>query len=328
MRVLTSISCIQSKCWHDNTTLMSRWCEAAVGNEDTSYLSRHLLAIIIAIKVMLIRHKYDVIVVDGGPVGNWVSWLQSIFVIGRKPTIMTQCLWNIPSSPRHFVKRILHRISACSVNRFVVWAKHEIDDFSETFGIPKYKFHFLPYHSTVKGYRYEINDDGYVFAGGNSDRDYKTLIEAVRGLNIPVFIASSDRRLFHGIDIPANVRIEKVSPDEFRQKMASSTITVLPIKKGLLRSPGQQTILNAMAMGKPTIVVGRKDAEDYLEHGRTGIIVDYEDVDSLRKAISGLYHDKAGRDMIAGNAIAYASDMTQEEYYKSIYEMASKLSLR
>jgi glycosyltransferase involved in cell wall biosynthesis len=288
------------------------------------YWKKHILALLVAMKILCIRSKYDVLVIDGGPVGNWVSWIQSIVPFGKKPTIMIDCLWRIQANPlKHKIKTALHRLSSHSVDRLVVWARHEIDDFSRSFGVPKTKFIFAPYHTTITDFEFEIKDDGYVFSGGNSDRDYRTLIEAVRGLDIPLFIASSDQRLFEGIDIPSNVTVKSISDLEFRQKMASSRMTVVPIRKGLLRSPGQQTILNSMAMGKPTIVVGPRDAEDYMTDGVSGVTVEYEDVSALKNAIEKLFYSDELRLNISRNSVVTAAEMSFDNSFKAIYELAA-----
>ena len=45
---------------------------------------------------------------------------------------------------------------------------------------------------------------------------------------------------------------------------------MIAMQGGLLHSGGQQTCLNAMFMGKPTIAVGRKWAIDLIEDGVDG----------------------------------------------------------
>ena len=46
------------------------------------------------------------------------------------------------------------------------------------------------------------------------------------------------------------------------------------MRAGLVRGTGQQTYLNAMAMGKPVVVSDVAGARGYVENGRTGLIVD------------------------------------------------------
>src|SRR5208282_1884612 len=94
-----------------------------------------------------------------------------------------------------------------------------------------------------------------------------------------------------GLDVPRHVRVEGTTVAGFRQAMASARLVVVPMEPGLLHSGGQQTCLNAMWLGKPTIAVGRKWAVDFIEDGVNGLIVDYADVAGLRRALDRLLAD-------------------------------------
>jgi glycosyltransferase involved in cell wall biosynthesis len=94
------------------------------------------------------------------------------------------------------------------------------------------------------------------------------------------------------------------------------------MQKGLLHSGGQQTCLNAMMMGKPTIAVGRPWATDFITDGVNGLIVDYEDVDGLRLAIEWvLAHPDEARAM-AQRGRAHAQQFTTQRCMEHIYHMA------
>jgi glycosyltransferase involved in cell wall biosynthesis len=200
---------------------------------------------------------------------------------------MVDCNWyQSPSAWRHWLKGLRLRLAARSVHRFVVWASHEVEDYARAFGLPREKIEYVPFHTTLHDYQYEVRDEGYLFAGGNYDRDYPTLIEAVRPLNhLPTWIATTRPEQLAGVEVPSHVRIEGTSVSGFRQAMAAAKVVVVPMQKGLLHSGGQQTCLNAMFMGKPTIAVGRRWAVDFITDSEDGLIVDYEDVQGLRRAI-------------------------------------------
>ncbi len=76
---------------------------------------------------------------------------------------------------------------------------------------------------------------------------------------------------------------------EFRQLMAGAAMVVVPMEEGHLHSGGQQTYLNAMAMGKPVIVCDPRGAPDYITDGQDGIILDYGDSNGLRNVIVALH---------------------------------------
>ncbi|MFO0842173.1 MAG: hypothetical protein U0797_07190 [Gemmataceae bacterium] len=112
------------------------------------------------------------------------------------------------------------RLAARSVRRFVVWASHEVEDYARAFDLPPEKLEYVPFHTTLSDYSYEVRDDGYLFAGGNYDRDYPTLLEAVRDLNAPTWIATTRPEQLAGVRSP-HVRVEGTSVAGFRQAMAA-----------------------------------------------------------------------------------------------------------
>ena len=82
-----------------------------------------------------------------------------------------------------------------------------------------------------------------------------------------------------------NVIVKGFSHEGFRQAIASCRIMLVPMMAGPLHSGGQQTVLNAMYMGKPTIAFGKRWAKDLIEDGDTGYIIDYRNHESLADRI-------------------------------------------
>lgn len=325
-RLLTTIPGIPGKFWGDNTELISEKCKEFFSGQQKGKINKHLTALRIAIEMLKKQEDFDVIVVDGGPIGEWFSLLQTLTFYKKRPTLMIDCLWYRSSNcVVRVIKKIIKKLSARSIDKFAVWARHEVEDYSNEFGLPKEKFIYIPFHNTLAGYSFEIADEGFLFSGGNGDRDYRTLIEAIRGLDILVFIAARDKRLFQGIEIPANVTIQGLTHNEFRKKMAACRIAVVPMEEGLLHSGGQQTFLNSMAMGKPTIVVGSKVADGYVENGINGLVVNYKDINGLRKAVTSLWNDNDFRLRIGRAAEKFAAPMTTDGFVRNIFSLAEGL---
>ena len=270
------------------------------------------------------RHRSAAVVTGGGPCGMFFAWLQAVVPWGRRRHVMVDCNWYVPANRvRRWLKWCEVQLAARSIERFIVWASHEVEDYAAAFGVPREKFCYVPFHSTLDQYQYTVRDEGYVFAGGNYDRDYHTLIEAVRPLDVPVWIATTrGRELLSGVVVPPHVRVEGTSHAGFRQAMASSHLVVVPMQKGLLHSGGQQTLLNAMVMGKPTIAVGRHWASDFLTDGDNGIIVDYEDLDAMRRAIRWVLEHPAEARRMAERGRRHAEQFTTRRCMETIYNMA------
>jgi glycosyltransferase involved in cell wall biosynthesis len=95
------------------------------------------------------------------------------------------------------------------------------------------------------------------------------------------------------------------------------------MQPGLLHSGGQQTCLNAMYLGKPTIAVGRKWAVDFITDGEDGLIVDYGDLRGLQRAVRWvLDHPEAARRM-GERASRRARWFTTERTMQAVYRIVT-----
>jgi glycosyltransferase involved in cell wall biosynthesis len=321
--VLTDIPGKPGRFWGDHTTLVGpsrppAWLVRCLGRR----WADNLCGTVAAMRMFLKRRHCQGVVTDGGASGVLFAWLQAMVPWGRKPHVMVDCNWyHTGRTFRDWLKGLRLRVAARSVKRFVVWASHEVDDYHRVFGIPQDRLTYVPFHTTLNDYQYEVRDDGYLFAGGNYDRDYPTLIEAVRGVELPVWIATTRPEQVAGVELPSNVRIGGTTVEGFRQAMAAARLVVVPMKAGLLHSGGQQTCLNAMAMGKPTIAVGRKWAVDFIDDGATGLVVDYEDPQSLRQAIRWVLANPEAARRMAERGREHALRFTTQRTMQSVYEL-------
>lgn len=323
--VLTDIRGKPGGFWGDNTTFIGpskppAWLLRLAGTR----WAYNLTGLLAGLRMFARRRYCQGVVTDGGASGLLFAWLQALCPWGRKPHVLIDCLWYLPDSPlRAWLKKRRIQMAARSVRYFAVWASHEVEDFARAFGVPPRQLHYVPFHHTLGSYHYEIRDDGYLFAGGNYDRDYRTLLEAVRAVDVPVWIATTRSEILADVEAPANVRVQGTTVEGFRQAMAGAKLIVVPMQKGLLHSGGQQTCLNAMLLGKPTIAVGRRWAIDFITDGEDGLIVDYEDPQSLRRAIRWvLDHPEAARRM-GERARRRAAWFTTERCMRTIHELVT-----
>jgi glycosyltransferase involved in cell wall biosynthesis len=319
--ILTDIPGKPGRFWGDRTTFVGParppgWLCKLLGWG----LAHDLAGSLAALRMVARRRHCRGVVTDGGASGILFAGLQALLPWGRKPHVMIDCNWYESSSAwRTWLKGLRLRLAARSVERFVVWASHEVDDYARAFGLAVDRMEYVPFHTTLHDYSYEIRDDGYLFAGGNYDRDFPVLVEAVRSLSVPTWIATTRPEQLSHVELPAHVRIEGTTAAGFRQAMAGARLIVVPMQPGLLHSGGQQTCLNAMYLGKPTIAVGRKWAVDFITDGEDGLIVDYGDVSGLRRAIRCvLEHPEAARRM-GERASRRARWFTTERTMKTVY---------
>lgn len=164
-----------------------------------------------------------------------------------------------------------------------------------------------------------VRDEGYVFAGGNSLRDYPLLLSAMEGVDAPLRIASS----FAAPNLPAHVLCRPLSHADFMDELLGSRVVVTPLQVSQ-RSAGQQTYLNAMALGKPVIVTEAPGVRDHIEDGRTGLIVANRP-EALREAIRWVLDD-ANAVAVAAMARAGREEararFSDRSYYENLLEIA------
>ena len=115
-----------------------------------------------------------------------------------------------------------------ATDRVVVYARHQIDEYANAFGISRDKFVFIHSHTTLYGAVYAATPADYIFSGGYTNRDYPTLLEAVRGLPCRLTLCVRSKRAL-GRDVPENVDVlENISEDQFNRLMAASAFVVVP----------------------------------------------------------------------------------------------------
>ena len=271
------------------------------------------------------------VLVTYGSVGGFVlALLQSVASVVRRPRthLMFDLLYE---RKRTGIRGLWDRVKRFAFNRAevhaVVWGLDDREGASREFNAPRHRFHPHPYHKTLDGYDFDVCDEGYLFAGGNVGRDYRTIIEAVRTLDIPVRIATTDDTVAALAVGLSHVQVEGVSPAQFRRKMAECSIVVEAHPVDYVRTAGHQTMLNAMHMGKAVIVADRRSAEGYISDGVNGLVVDAGDVEALRAKILQLWEDRAWASQIgeAGRCRVNHPLFETLGHVESIYDLALAL---
>ena len=277
----------------------------------------------LALELYRQRLSYDCIVLGAGMSDVWFALLQSLMSGRMVPCIMIDCYWTAhPNRLKQLITRWILGLCEKSVDRFVVWARRDIKAFAEAFGLPEGKFIFIPYHTTIDAYPVAAWQGGYIFSGGNFGRDYETLIAAVKGLPVKVLIASTNPQVCSNISIPDNVEIRGFGHEEYIHKMAGCLMNVVCLQKGILRSAGQQTFLNSMWFGKPTIVTDTEGAADYITHGEDGLLVPPHNPGALREALEFLLTQPGAMTEMGRKAARKVKGHTTEEHFKKIVSVA------
>ena len=225
-----------------------------------------------------------------------------------------------------------------SALRFIRWSMRRVDrllvyfrdtqHFGRLLGVPAAKFRYVPFKINAIQRIREMtpSEEGYIFCGGRSRRDFRTLFEAVTDLPYPVKVVTCAESemvrhgsSMNGLSTPSNVEIIRRDTDEafFLDCMARATLVVLPTLKDNLTQAGIGVYLQAMALRKCVVISSGLGVGDVLTD--QAVLVPPGDVAELRSAIVRLWTDDSLRAAYADRAYRYAMPLGgEDELYRSI----------
>jgi glycosyltransferase involved in cell wall biosynthesis len=215
------------------------------------------------------------------------------------------------------VKHLLFR----RVHLFIEYFR-QTEGYERHYGIPRARFRYVPF----KVNRYErvletpVRDEGYIFCGGNTRRDFRTLIEAVRPLSYPVKIVTMSDAVIaghgstlDGRDLPAHVEVVRHDGgDSFLDYIAAARLAALPIVRENISASGIGVYLASMALGK-CVITSEGPAVNGVVPDGAAVIVPPEDPEALREAIERVWRDDALRARIAAAGQSYALGLGGED---------------
>jgi glycosyltransferase involved in cell wall biosynthesis len=283
------MTAVRARILSTHTYSLSRaWLERVDAIDRGALSGPRLLA-----RVVRSASKYDAVVLDGS--GGWRTGyvdLVAAAVIGhrrRGPAIVvTDCSWKLG---RNAIDRAICRLGVKLLDTESVWycvrSTEELELLPATWGLDRSRVALTPYGHTLTAEELAATPThtGGVFAGGNALRDYDNLLEAVRGMEKEVTIATSLPVGANGA-MSENVQVVPVHPhSRFIDLMRDAEVVVVPFKAGIRRASGLDTYLSAMGLGNLVIVTECPGTRDYIEDGVTGLIVPPADPTALRAAL-------------------------------------------
>lgn len=190
-------------------------------------------------KLFRLSGQFQVVVTGSERLAFVFAGLQK-FRRHKVPHIFVQSMWDLPHTRvRRWIKRTLLRGVASSAARVVVYSRRQLEIYPRQLGLPPEKFVFLYSHTSLYNEEYAVSRGDYVFSGGDSNRDYATLIGAARNLPCRVVIVSHQLAGWKRSALPGNVEvIAGLSANEFNRMMAGAALVVVPLRAGTLETGG------------------------------------------------------------------------------------------
>jgi len=251
----------------------------------------------------------------------------------RTAVVISDCTWKVGSSlPDRLANRIgLRAIDSPRVT-YCVLSTAECESFPRTWGVDRQRVVFTPFCYTLirSDFAQQVVSDGSVFAGGDSMRDYEPLLEAAPRIGARVVLAAKNVPRPPGRPIPRNVDVGPVPHSTYVQLMRQATVVVVPLVPGAVRSAGQQSYLNAMALEKIVVATDSPGVRDYIDDGETGIVVPPGDSDALATSVSWALDPANGPAvdrMRARAREAACTRFTPLKHFEALLDVAREASL-
>jgi glycosyltransferase involved in cell wall biosynthesis len=278
----------------NSTLLEDRFVNEATGLRGMLY-KKLPLVIAQVLEAYRIRKSYDVII-------TWSEARAVLFALllkitGSKTPHVSLMYWMSKPKQAALLKHVHSHM-----HKIVTWSSVQRTFAIEQLGVAPEKIILVKHPVDQKFWRPMNAQMDTICAVGSENRDYATLIEAMRGVDIPCHIAAKDIRIveqhrattvdaaaFLGT-LPQNVTVGQRPYLALRQLYARSRFTVVPLLPSDTDN-GISTILESMAMGKAVICSRTTGQVDAIEEGKTGIFVPQGDAKSLRDAIVYLWNN-------------------------------------
>jgi glycosyltransferase involved in cell wall biosynthesis len=214
------------------------------------------------------------------------------------------------------------------VARYLVYFK-DASATAQLHGIPETKFYYIPFK--INGYELiraaQSRDEGYIFSGGRSRRDFATLFHVVEGLGYPVKVLTGKESdltphgsSLQGLRVPSNVEILRNDSniEYFVRLLTGARLVVIPLLRDSSTQAGIGVYLQAMAAGKCLIISSGLGVSDVIQQSHA-IIVPAGDAPALRSAIKLAWEDADLRGRYAMAAADYALPLGgEDELRKSV----------
>jgi Glycosyl transferases group 1 len=231
---------------------------------------------------------YDAILLNGS--GHLDQFAAALLALQRSSgaIVISDCTWQRGT---WWLDRLICCLGLRAMDSprttYCVLSSDEVTLFPQTWGVDPSHVVFTPFCFTLTADELAAptSSTGTVFSGGDSLRDYGPLLSAAATLKFELMLAVQ-RPPQPQRALPENVRATSVPHGGFIELMRHASVVVVPLRPGIERSAGQQTYLNAMALGKLVITTDSPGARDYIEHGLTGLIVAPGDTDSIANALT------------------------------------------
>ncbi len=279
-----------------------------------------------------LRHQYKVIFTDGEQIGLPLAFFLK-FLAGKKRARHLMIVHILSVGKKMALIDLFHLQNKIDI--FFVYATWQKEFIEERWHLPPERVVFTPFMVDAAFFQQDQVDETdliplvqevqrpYICSVGLEFRDYPTLMEAVKEMDVRVIIAAGSpwsKRTDSTEDreVPDNVIVTKFTQYELRQLYAQSELLVMPLYDVQFQA-GVTALLEGMSMEKAIVCTQTLGQTDVVIEQETGLYVPPADVSALRDAIQTLLNDSdMARRMGAAGRQRILAEMSLERYVQRL----------
>jgi glycosyltransferase involved in cell wall biosynthesis len=222
------------------------------------------------------------------------------------PHVMIACWLAEDSQHMTSAQLVSIRRSVPSISQVIVFSENQISILADFLGMPPESISVVPFGVDTQYYSASAVDGqaggaGVVAVGGDSRRDYATLIAAARIANLPVTLVCYPRNIA-GLDLPPQIRLRgDIRHEEYRRLLLAADLVVTPTIAPAYPS-GQSVVLEAMSLGRATLTTDSPAMREYVTDGVDGALVPPRDPALMAELIGDLLADDDRRQSLGTTA--------------------------
>jgi glycosyltransferase involved in cell wall biosynthesis len=238
--------------------------------------------------------QYDLVLAWEGKNGFPYAVLRSL--LGQKRPPLVIAAFNMRGVISHFVG--LARFGLRSVARVIVFTPGEVEQYRRLLRLSPDAICYCAHgwYDPMRWYdpanaRVPValaRAGRFALTSGRSYRDYATLARAIEGTEVQIKVSGRPFNLA-GIDFPTNMETTGwLAYRELQDYLYHCQFYVVPLQP-INHAGGDSSLLHAMTFAKPIVATRAPSTETYVQHGRTGLLVEPRDVEGLRQALLHLW---------------------------------------
>ena len=237
--------------------------------------------------------------------GRWQSLSSRL----STPHVMLACWLAEDSQHMTSGQRASIRRSMRSISRIAVFSANQVPILEGLLGVQPDRISVVPFGVDTEYYSPSAAGEadgpggggGVVAVGGDSRRDYATLIAAARIADVPLTLVCYPRNVA-GLDLPSQVTLHgTVGHEEYRRLLLKADLVVTPTIAPAYPS-GQSVVLEAMSMGRATLTTDSPAMREYVTDGVDGVLVPPRAPAYMAELISSLLADDDRRQSLGETA--------------------------